>query len=136
MPITIRPIAAQETIDLRHRVMWPDLPRDDVILPEDADGVHFGAFRDAALVGVGSFFRKNTAVRLRKLAVDEAAQGQGIARQLLHAAFNHFRAEGCDTIWCDARTSATAFYCRCGFQLSPVVFQKRGKNYVVATREL
>ena len=134
--LVIRPIKAQETIELRHQVMWPDLPKEAVVLPEDAEGLHFGAFLGEDLIGAGSFFFDDKRVRLRKLAVAEAHQGQNVATRLLSAAIKHLKAGGYESLWCDARVSASAFYERNGFCLSPDVFQKRGIDYVVAKRLL
>ncbi|KAF9032806.1 hypothetical protein BJ165DRAFT_1417590 [Panaeolus papilionaceus] len=37
-------ITVEQTLDLRHAVLWPDKPLSHVCLPEDASGLHFGAF--------------------------------------------------------------------------------------------
>lgn len=134
--IKIDTIEAQDTIDLRHRVMWPELPEEEVMLPEDADGMHLGAFKDGQLVGVGSFFTKGTMVQLRKLAVDEAFQGEGIARRLLVHACEFLAKEGFEVIWCDARVTARKFYQKNGFELEGEVFQKRHVDYVKARKKL
>jgi len=134
--LEIKKIAAEETIDIRHRVMWPDRPRRDVILADDMKALHFGAFKNGQLVAVGSFFNDSGVVRLRKLAVEHEHQGNGIASTLLQAAIEDLRHEGCTRIWCDARVSASEFYLRNGFSLDARVFQKRGIDYVVASRVL
>lgn len=41
-----RQIAVEQTLSLRHEVLWPDLPIEKVKLPEDKFGWHFGAFVD------------------------------------------------------------------------------------------
>ncbi|KZT59584.1 hypothetical protein CALCODRAFT_493533 [Calocera cornea HHB12733] len=43
-PITIRPIPPSSTHALRHSVLWPHKPLEYVILDEDEQGWHFGAF--------------------------------------------------------------------------------------------
>ena len=135
-PIEVRRIAPEETVDIRHRVMWPDRPRSDVLLPGDQDALHFGAILSGTLIGVGSFFQDGAAYRLRKLAVEPAFQGKGIASTLIEVATQHLRTNGCTSIWCDARLSASEFYARIGFRLDPRVFQKNGLDYVVATLDL
>ncbi|KZO91763.1 hypothetical protein CALVIDRAFT_541516 [Calocera viscosa TUFC12733] len=55
-PCIIRPIPPSSTHALRHAVLWPSKPLDYVILAEDAEGWHFGAFlsRDSdALASTG-----------------------------------------------------------------------------------
>lgn len=132
----VRRIAAADTIDLRHRVMWPELPRAAVMLDEDAAGQHFGAFDGDRLIAVASIFVTGTSARLRKLAVEPDRQGQGVASALLAAIMDALRADGMTELWCDARRDATGFYRRNGFVLESLVFQKRGRDYVVARRAL
>lgn len=132
----LRRITADETIDLRHRVMWPDRPRAAMILGDDAQGLHFGAEVAGAIVGVGSFFPDGADVRLRKLAVDPDFQGRGIARALIDHALPELEVLGLTRLWCDARVTAKGFYQAAGFTLDDRVFVKNGLDYVVAERAI
>jgi hypothetical protein len=38
------PVKAEDTIPLRHSVLWPEREVSHVSLPEDKEGYHFGAF--------------------------------------------------------------------------------------------
>ncbi|KAJ7480619.1 hypothetical protein FB451DRAFT_1238075 [Mycena latifolia] len=101
-------ITADQTVPLRHSVLWPDAPVSHVLLPEDAAGWHFGAFVDSKPhpVAVISLFAEacpepidngsrgadnrgendgapGRAIRFRKFACDPAYQGQGIGTKLL-----------------------------------------------------
>lgn len=136
MKFETRIIQAAETIDLRHRVLWPDMPRGHVVLPQDGDATHFGAFLDRVLGGVGSFFKQGTAYQLRKLAVAHEFQGCGVASVLLGHAIEYLQTQGCNLIWCDARLSAADFYRKNGFVIEAEVFQKQGLDYVIAKRWL
>ena len=42
--IHIDKITTEDTIPLRHSVLWPNKPPSHVCLPEDANGTHYGAF--------------------------------------------------------------------------------------------
>jgi len=90
--VEIRKIRGADTIDLRHRVMWPDKPKSHVVLPDDASATHFGSFVGGALIGVASFFPDGKVYRLRKLAVDEAFQSRGVASALIAHACGHLMA--------------------------------------------
>jgi len=45
---SISPISAEQTLPIRHSVMWPDRDGSFVRLPEDETGQHCGAFADGA----------------------------------------------------------------------------------------
>jgi GNAT superfamily N-acetyltransferase len=135
MIVEIRSITADQTLDLRQRVLWPNKTRAEMHLPGDESALNFGAYQNKALVGVGSFFRDQgdaSVFRLRKMAVEPQLQGQGIARALIVAARLALERKGATLIWCDARLSAAGFYQKCGFEIGAEVFQKSGIDYVKA----
>lgn len=89
----IHPITTEQTMALRHAVLWPEKDISYVCLPEDAQGFHFGAFlpefdqpacilslfverppaADGAMIYEG---HENNAVRFRKFACDPAYRGR------------------------------------------------------------
>ena len=124
--LTIKPITAEDTLPLRHSVLWPDKPFDYVRLPNDGDGYHLGCFVDDKLVSVISLFiddQTNTA-RFRKFATHPDFQNQGIGTQLLNYVIKQARQAGATELWCDARLTATTFYERFGMQAEGGVFYK------------
>src|SRR4051812_3015779 len=92
---------------------------------ENADAVHVGAFDDdeATLLGTCLVLPRPYPVRpdepnswqLRGMATVPARQGQGIGAAVLAAAVDLVVERGGQLIWCDARTSARAFYAQHGF---------------------
>ncbi|KAF4621801.1 hypothetical protein D9613_012081 [Agrocybe pediades] len=44
LPIRIEKVPVEKTLQLRHSVLWPDMPLSHVRLPEDDLGVHYGVF--------------------------------------------------------------------------------------------
>uniref|UniRef100_A0A8H8CFI1 N-acetyltransferase domain-containing protein n=1 Tax=Psilocybe cubensis TaxID=181762 RepID=A0A8H8CFI1_PSICU len=42
-PVRMGKISVEQTLGLRHSVLWPDMPLSQVCLPEDSSGKHFGA---------------------------------------------------------------------------------------------
>lgn len=139
MTIEIRSITAEQTLDLRQRVLWPNKSRAALKLFDDETALHLGAFQNQSLVGVGSFFSDQDAssvYRLRKMAVEPHRQGHGIARTLIFAACTKLKTMGVTLIWCDARASAVGFYHKCGFETDRQVFQKSGIDYVKARLKL
>lgn len=140
-------ITPEETIHLRHTVLWPNHPVSHVLLPEDDLGFHYGAFvscRDTP-VAVISVFKEplpgnpqgggagNTpaaVARFRKFACEPSYQGRGIGTKLLKHAFNAASEElGCEAIWCDARLATAEWYERRGMSRLGSVFYKEDIPY-------
>ncbi|KAI0352553.1 GCN5-related N-acetyltransferase [Trametes cingulata] len=151
--IEIRQIAAEDTVPLRHSVLWPDQPVSYVLLPEDSSGLHYGAFlptssnpvavisvfRDPlpGSLGVSAPFEPERTARFRKFACDPAHQGRGIGTLLLMHVFEIAKTEmGCSVIWCDARVSAAGWYERRGMRKYGEVFYKGDIEYIKMVREL
>ncbi|THH31615.1 hypothetical protein EUX98_g2592 [Antrodiella citrinella] len=131
-------ISVEQTLNLRHSVLWPDKPISYVRLPEDDAGHHYGAFlspNDTTPIAVLSVFLEALptldddpafhdlasatvpAARFRKFACDPTWQGQGVGTVLLRDAFDAARLElGCRVTWCDARLATKAWYERRGMR--------------------
>lgn len=124
--LTISPITAEETLPLRHSVLWPDKPFEYVRVPDDDLGYHAGGFIEGQLVSVISLFvNEQTAVaRFRKFATHPNFQSQGIGTQLLNHVIEKARQAGASELWCDARLTAAAFYERFGMQADGGIFYK------------
>ncbi|RYU94875.1 GNAT family N-acetyltransferase [Emticicia agri] len=110
--------------------MWPDKPIDFVILPDDADGLHYGLFENNQLVSVISLFIKAEQAQFRKFATDSAYQGKGYGTQLLNFLIKEAKYLGIKELICDARVTAIGFYEQFGMETGSEVFQKSGKDYV------
>ncbi|SFJ91768.1 Acetyltransferase (GNAT) family protein [Pseudovibrio ascidiaceicola] len=136
LEISFRSIPATLTYKLRQQVLWPDSPIERVMVPEDHQALHIGAFEEENLIGVGSFFFDLPFVRLRKLAVLPEKQGRGIGSNLIRFAASQPDLQKADYIWCDAREGAVAFYQRLGFKVQGNAFQKFGVSYLRARVEL
>lgn len=134
--LTVRKISAEDTVDIRQIVLWPTKTRSELILPDDEDGTHFGAFAAHHLVSVISLFDTSDGIRFRKFATLHSSQGQGVGTFLLQHAIEWARSAGGKRIWCDARLSALPFYAKLGFAQEGEVFEKSGVSYIVMSRTL
>lgn len=110
--------------------MWPDKPLDFVILPNDAEGLHYGLFHSGQMVSVISMFVDGEQAQFRKFATDVAYQGKGYGSQLLNYLIEVAENLGIKTLICDARVTAISFYEKFGMYINSGVFQKSGKDYV------
>ncbi len=129
-------ITAKETLDLRHRVLWPNKAKHQLILPADGRGLHYGAVQDDAIVAVASVFVDQSDCRLRKFAIDPDFQRQGIGSAMIKHIQNDLMECGYNTLWCDARETALLFYQSLGFQITGARFMKSDVAYFKATLAL
>lgn len=130
----IQPITAEETLPIRHTVMWPNKPFDYVRLSHDEDGHHFGLFVDQKIVAVISLFITDGEAQFRKLATLEAYQGRGYGSQLLTEVIEVVKQAKVRTLWCNARYDKTAFYTRFGLKKTNTKFRKGGIDYIIMER--
>ncbi|MFI4861035.1 MAG: GNAT family N-acetyltransferase [Phycisphaerales bacterium JB063] len=139
-PPRIQPIPAQHTHALRHRVLRPHQPLDEMAYPGDDDPgtIHLGVFTtQTQIVGIVSLYHEPISPhaglppkpgdwRLRGMAVDTAHQGRGYGKQLVKAGQLAAQAAGAARIWCNARTTAAGFYQRLGFRTAGQPFDLPG----------
>ncbi|WP_281545516.1 GNAT family N-acetyltransferase [Grimontia sp. SpTr1] len=120
----IRHISWQETIDIRHRVLWPNKPPEFCKAEGDNEALHLGAYVNDELICVASLFFDGDVVRLRKFAALPEYQGQGVGSSVLNAAFKEMKARGVSMFWCDAREAAMGIYRKFGMKPSGERFYK------------
>lgn len=119
----------QQTIPLRHKVLWPSKPSEFCYLEGDESGIHFGAFKDGMLVCVASVYIDDKSARLRKYATDPLYQGRGIGSAVLKEVIAYLESDQVSYFWCDARESAMSFYQRFGMQAEGERFYKSDVAY-------
>lgn len=154
----IVPIAAEDTYELRHEVLWPNASLLEVQLAVDSASIHLGAFahqqedssEKRTPIGVITIHvsrpkeesasaeasSENLEAQFRKLAVAPEWQGQGIGSKLVKQAGVVARDAGACSLWCDARTSALAFYKKLGMQTEGEPFMRKEVEYVKMRRAL
>ncbi len=99
-------------------------------MPVDADGLHFGAFKNDLLVGVISLFQSGTVYQFRKFAVAVKQQNQGIGTALLQYVINFCQQQHGTLLWCNARTTAIPFYEKFAFTVVGQSFEQNSNTYV------
>ena len=124
------------TWKIRHKVMYPELDFEKVILPNDEDGIHLGLFDDNTLISVVSLFRTGDSMQFRKFATLSEYQHKGYGSEILRYLLENSKNEGCDRIWCNARRSAMGFYSKFGFIETGKTSKANGHDYVIIERAL
>jgi ribosomal protein S18 acetylase RimI-like enzyme len=143
---------------LRREVLWPNASLLEVQLAVDSASIHLGAFahqqedssEKRAPVGVITIHisrpkdesalaepsSESLEAQFRKLAVAPEWQGQGIGSRLVEQAGVVASDAGAQSLWCDARTSALAFYKKLGMQTEGEPFMRKEVEYVKMRRAL
>ncbi len=124
------------TWKIRHKVMYPDLAFDKAILPNDDEGIHLGLFDNNTLITVVSLFRNGNSMQFRKFATRSEFQHKGYGSEILNYLIEYAKNEGCDHIWCNARISASGFYCKFGFSETDQTSTANGHDYMIMDRTL
>jgi predicted GNAT family N-acyltransferase len=131
MSIKIKEIHAKETYDLRHQVMWPNKPKEFVILNNDEEGLHLGLWKDANLIAVVSLFTKDRCAQFRKFATKASEQGNGYGTLLLNHLMQVISKKEIQKVWCNARADKTSFYEKFGLLQTSKSFTKEGVKYII-----
>lgn len=116
---------------IRHQVMYPDMDFDTIKLPEDENGMHLGLYENGKLISVVSLFSDGRELQFRKFATLNEFQGKGYGSQLLKFVIDEAKQQGCTRLWCNARTNASGFYQKFGFEATRVRFFKDGYDFVI-----
>ncbi len=127
--MVIRDISWEQTIPLRHSILWPNKPPEYCHVEGDRDALHFGAFTNDELVCVASVYLKSNQARLRKFATKVDCQGQGIGSKMLTFILHSLKNTETKFFWCDARESALTFYQRFGMLPYGERFYKADVSY-------
>jgi len=128
--MNIRKISAEDTLQLRRDVLYPNEPLEAVKVDHDEDGLHFGVFDQGQLVTVVSLFPGRESAQFRKLATAPAAQGKGFGKAILAHLVDICKKEKIKLLWCNARDTAVTFYDRLGYTKKGDYFVKGGINFV------
>jgi GNAT superfamily N-acetyltransferase len=141
----LRRVAAADTRPLRQRILRPQQRAEQLVYPHDDDGgtLHVAAFVGDDLVGTATVHAEAApdgsaanAWRLRGMATTPEMRRKGCGAALVRACLAHVAANGGDLVWCNARTSASAFYAALGFVAQGGEFELPGigPHYVMMKR--
>ena len=130
----IKQITSFETLQIRHKVMWPNKPLEYVKLQNDEKGRHFGLFIKGKLTSIISLFTEYNVVQFRKFATLIEFQGFGYGTILLKSTIDLLEKEGIKKLWCNARIEKSKFYEKFNLKPTDTKFEKGGITYVIMER--
>jgi GNAT superfamily N-acetyltransferase len=118
-----------ETIPIRHKVLWPNKPALFCKVDGDESARHYGVKVQNELVCVASIYLDLGNARLRKFATLDQYQNQGIGTALLKHILEDSKSLNVHRFWFDARESAVDFYKKFGFSIEGSRFYKSEVAY-------
>lgn len=136
MNFKIHKIDFNQTLPIRHKVLWPNKSFEYVKLPNDKEGKHFGLFSDEKLIAVISLFENKNELQFRKFATLNEYQGSGFGTKLLKFIIDLTEKEHFNKIWCNARADKANFYCKFGFKKTNKHFEKGGIKYLIMEKQI
>ncbi|MED2978502.1 GNAT family N-acetyltransferase [Bacillus swezeyi] len=130
--IEVKQIKAEDTHEIRHRILRPNQPIEACRYETDLlEGTfHLGVFFQDALTSIASFHKAahpdlegELQYQLRGMATLESCRGQNAGSTLIRHAEEMLRKKGADLLWCNARTSVHGYYQKLGFQEKGSVYE-------------
>ncbi len=131
--MTIRQIEAENTLDLRSRILRPGQSLELCSYLEDnlPSTFHLAVIVDERIVCNGTFIQQDHPrfaeasfpYRLRGMATEPSFQKKGLGTSLIQASFKMLAERHCDLLWFNARVSAEKFYQKLGFDTINEVFE-------------
>jgi len=130
-------IHAQEVLPLRSLVLRNGKPFDQCIFPSDEleGAFHLGFFIDQYLISIASllpsnyFENKGSGYQLRGMATHPDCTGKGYGSALIDFAVDYLKELNVDYLWCNARSTAAAFYEKLGFTIESAEFDIPGIGF-------
>jgi predicted GNAT family N-acyltransferase len=128
----IKKITASETYSMRLPVLRKGKPIESCHFDGDdsATTIHFGLYLNQELVGIVSLFQKNNPLfseknqfQIRGMAVLENHRKKDFGKALLIHCEQECSNHDVDLIWFNARTEATGFYEKMGYQKTGTPFE-------------
>jgi phosphoribosylformimino-5-aminoimidazole carboxamide ribotide isomerase len=121
---------------MRQTVMYPQETIDFVKLEEDAVGLHWGIYVKGEVISVISVFEERGSVQFRKFATKVDQQGKGYGTSLLQYVLDWAKRHNKQSIWCNARLSATSIYKKFGMQATGATWHKYGIEFIKMEKQL
>jgi phosphoribosylformimino-5-aminoimidazole carboxamide ribotide isomerase len=134
--IEIRDVPLEVVWKMRQAIMYPQETIDFVKLEDDESGMHWGLYESGKLISVISLFEKDRELQFRKFATIENMQGKGYGTTLLQRVMDWAIENKMQSIWCNARTTATSLYEKFGLKQSGPGWKKYGIDFIKMEKQL
>lgn len=120
-----------ETVwQMRKDIMYPNFALEEMKLPDDAQGEHWGLIEQGDVLAVVSLFKNSDSWQFRKFATRTEMQGRGLGTELLKWILEYVKSKGATELWCNARVNALGFYQRQGLSAFGSTWHDKGYEFV------
>ncbi|MEC1340379.1 GNAT family N-acetyltransferase [Bacillus subtilis] len=133
--LEVKTISAEDTYEIRHRILRPHQSIEECKYEEDhAEGsFHLGVFYDGTLISIASFspqsqplITESPAYRLRGMATLEGYRDQKGGSTLIKHAEEKLAKNGVQAVWCNARSHVKGYYSKLGWEVLGEPFEIPG----------
>lgn len=132
----IKAITSEQTLAIRHLVLWPHQTPQFCQVAGDHHAWHFAVVKEDKIISVASLYPEGDSVRLRKFATLSEFQGQGAGSLIINFFLTDLANKGFKNFWFDARATAVDFYARFGFTIEGSCFYKSEVAYYKMSKRL
>lgn len=132
MPLNaIQLIKLQDCLQLRRDILWPKASLQDCIEEGDEYATHYGYIQNKQVVSCLSvYFRTSKRYQIRKFATQTEYQNQGIGTFLFQHVLQTLIQKQVETVYLNARISATQFYEKFQFHPFDKEFSKNNVTFL------
>jgi len=127
--VKITAINSEQTLAIRHTVLWPHKTPQFCQVADDHSAWHFAVIKNQQIITVASLYPDGDSVRLRKFATLPEFQGQGAGSMMITFFIEDLSNKGFKFFWFDARATAVDFYAHFGFTIQGECFYKSEVAY-------
>ncbi|WP_276730163.1 GNAT family N-acetyltransferase [Bacillus sp. (in: firmicutes)] len=123
--LEIKTIPAEDTYDIRHRILRPHQSIEQCKFEQDHAecAFHLGAFYEGTLISIASFspqhqplLTESPAYRLRGMATLEEYRDQKAGSTLIKYAEQKLADKDVQAVWCNARHHVKGYYAKLGWK--------------------
>lgn len=127
----IQLIELQDCLQLRRDILWPNASLQDCIEEGDEQATHYGYIQNKQVISCLSvFFRTPKRYQIRKFATKTEYQNQGIGTFLFQHVLQMLIQKQAETVYLNARSTATRFYEKFQFQPFDKEFSKSNVTFL------
>ena len=134
--VHIEQITQELTWRLRRNALYPNAHIIDMSMPQDNEGIHYGAFYENNLIAVASVFADGTSFEIRHLAINPASELLSTGLALLTYITERAAENGAAELWSNVQPILVVVYQASGFSPNGETFTQDGIDHIMMVKPL